>query len=376
MPYRQPGSPYWYISFSGPDGRRVRESSGTPAFEEAKALEAKRRVEVHQLKRWGEKPPRLFEEVLGTYLAATTRKRSHVRDLFSAANLRPHFTGRVVSAQDPEHVEAYIALRRSHKPQPCDATIAKELLLYSAAVTHCNKKLNWDLENPVAGHVPKVTVDLPVWLTKEQADDLIEKCRGKGRRGAARGEDALILDFVELGLATGMRSGEMVQLEWSRVDFGARLIYFRVRDQKSKVPGSIPLNDWACAVLRRRLAFRQRHCERAAHVFTHSDGERVKSLKKAFARAAEDAGLTDATPHTLRHTFAAWLVQAGVPLRTVQDLLRHKDIKTTLIYAHLAPENTREAVKLLDQIQTASRHSRAGTGTTGQNPVIIPRPSR
>lgn len=375
MPYRQPGSPNWYISFTGADGRRVRESSGSTSREEAKALEGRKRAEVHQEKRWGEKPPRTFEQVMGAYLAATTRKRSHNRDLFSAANLTRHFAGRLVHAQDPEHVEAYLPLRRSHKPPASDATIAKELLLYSAAVNHCNAKLGWDLTNPVRGHVPKVETDMPLWLRKEQAKTLIEHC-STGRRGAARGEGALVLDFVELGLATGMRSGEILGLEWGRVDFGARLIYFGSRNQKSKVPGSIPLNEWAMAVLRRRLAFRAKHCERSAWVFCRSSGEGVKSMKKAFRIVAKAAGLKGATPHTLRHTFAAWLVQASVPLRTVCDLMRHKDIKTTMIYAHLAPENTREAVKVLDQIQSETRHSGSSTGTSGQNPVIIPMPTR
>lgn len=374
MPYRQPGSPYWYISYTTGEKdqrRRVRESSGTASYEEAKALEGKRRHEAHQLRKWGEKPPRTFEEVMGAYLAATTKKTSHDRDLYCAANLAKHFRGRLVNAQDPEHVEAYAPLRRSHTPPASDATIAKELLLYSGAVTYCNDKLGWELENPVTGHVPKVIVDAPRWLRKDQAWALIDKCKGEGRRGAARGEDPIILDFVELGLATGMRSGEMLRLEWERVDFGARLIYFRVRDQKGRVPGSIPLNDWALEVLRRRLAFRRKYCERSPWVFCRANGARVKSVKKAFARAADDAGLKDISPHVLRHTFAAWLVQAGVPLRTVCDLMRHKDIKTTMIYAHLAPENTREAVGVLDRIQTESRHSGTETGGSSRNPVKI-----
>lgn len=308
---------------------------------------------------------------MGAYLAASTKKTSHVRDLFSAARLTAHFKGHLVNAQDPEYVEAYLTLRRSHAPPAAEATIAKELLVYSAAVTYCNDKLGWALENPVAGHVPKVVVDMPRWLRKDEAWALRDHCKGEGRRGAARGEDPLILDFVELGLATGMRSGEILKLEWDRVDFGARLIYFRVANQKSRVPGSIPLNDWALEVLRRRQAFRRKYCERSPWVFCRASGKRVQSMKKAFARAADDAGLKDVTPHALRHSFGAWLVQAGVPLRTVCDLMRHKDIKTTMIYAHLAPENTREAIKVLDQIQTASRHSVVATDTTGHNPVKI-----
>jgi Phage integrase family len=51
----------------------------------------------------------------------------------------------------------------------------------------------------------------------------------------------------------------------------------------------------------------------------------------------------------LRHTFASRLVMAGVDLRTVQELMGHKDIKMTLRYAHLSPDHTRQAMETLEQ---------------------------
>jgi integrase family protein len=51
--------------------------------------------------------------------------------------------------------------------------------------------------------------------------------------------------------------------------------------------------------------------------------------------------------HTLRHTFASWLVQKGVPLHTVAELMGHRSIAMTQRYAHLSPESLRNAVNLL-----------------------------
>lgn len=119
---------------------------------------------------------------------------------------------------------------------------------------------------------------------------------------------------------------------------------------------SIPLNDDAVRVLRRRQQLRrERGHDQPGHespwAFAHKkDGSQIGAIKTSFYAAAAQAGLPDISPHTLRHTFAAWLVQAGVPLRTVCELCRHKDIRTTMRYAHLAPENTRDAVKVLDRL--------------------------
>jgi len=68
-------------------------------------------------------------------------------------------------------------------------------------------------------------------------------------------------------------------------------------------------------------------------------GEKVKSVKTAFQKACRKAGLEGVSVHSLHHTFASHLIMAGVPIKTVQVLLGHKSIGTTLdIYRHLSPD--------------------------------------
>jgi integrase len=72
------------------------------------------------------------------------------------------------------------------------------------------------------------------------------------------------------------------------------------------------------------------------------------SVKKSFSTACKKAGISDFRIHDMRHTCAAWLVQKGVPIYEVKELLGRSMIQMTERYAHLTPENIRAAVAVLD----------------------------
>ena len=81
MPYRRKKSSIWCASFTGPDGQRVRRSTGTTNKEEAKALEVKWKLETFRQRQWQTQPPRLFDELMLGYLKATAEvKRSADKD--------------------------------------------------------------------------------------------------------------------------------------------------------------------------------------------------------------------------------------------------------------------------------------------------------
>jgi integrase len=156
-------------------------------------------------------------------------------------------------------------------------------------------------------------------------------------------------DFIRIGLYVGMRPGEILGLEWRRVDLSRNLIYFGADNQKSGKVGSVPLNERAREAIIARARFRATWCPASPWVFCDREGERIASVKKSFASARDAAGLVDLHPHDLRRTCGAWLAMAGVSIKDIAAILRHSDIRVTdRVYTPIAPESLRGALGALD----------------------------
>jgi integrase len=334
MPYRQKGSKFWYIRVPGPLGR-TRRSSGTTDYKEAAALEARLQVEDYNARVWGREPTRFFSTLMVDFLKACADEDRFERYDHATKALRRHFDGRALNgdgAISRQHINEYKAARAKEGAAP--ATVRKELLVLSAAINHAVREWGWNIDNPVKGRLPKKAPSRVRWITPKEAGKLID--------AAARQKRAKYLaGFITLALNTGMRRGELTGLTWDRVDFVHRKIYLEPEHQKSRRRDAIPLNDAAVAALKAQLGCNKKY------VFTNR-GHPLQSVRKAFDAACKTAGIENFHVHDLRHTFAAWMVQAGVDIRQVADIMRHKDITTTMIYAHLAPESGRAAVERME----------------------------
>ncbi|WP_456378978.1 tyrosine-type recombinase/integrase [Thiolapillus sp.] len=271
---------------------------------------------------------------------SVNKKSGDSRDKQCLKNLYPIFTGKVLSTLTAVDARSYIDNRK--QKGIAAGTINKEIGMFSAALNWAKRELEWDVPNPFQGRRLKEPPGRNRWLSKKEALRLIQ--------AAAQSHKAPhLVDFIILGLNTGMRPGEMLALDWDRVDLTENLLYFNEGDQKNDRLGSVPINRDARSALIRRANFRAEHCPDSPWVFCRKNGSRILRIKRSFRTAVKNAGLEDVRPHDLRRTCGSWLAQSGVSIQTISLLLRHSDISVTeRIYAHLSPVEIRAAVDVLE----------------------------
>jgi integrase len=145
--------------------------------------------------------------------------------------------------------------------------------------------------------------------------------------------------YILAALQTGARRGELASLRWSDIDMKARTIAFaKTKNGERRV---VPLTD----TLREALQALPRPLDPQAEVFPALSADAVTI---AFRRLTRDLGIPNLRFHDLRHDVASTLTMAGVPQRTVMEILGHKDPRMTLRYQHLTPAHLREAMTALD----------------------------
>ena len=179
-----------------------------------------------------------------------------------------------------------------------------------------------------------------VFLTHDQFNRLVEV--------AARNTRAPYLaDLITVAVMTGCRRGELLGLEWSRVDLDASTIRLGASDTKAGKARLVAVNNVAREALQRRADYRAQHCKDARWVFCGRDGERIAGIKTSFRHACKAVGLAGVRFHDLRHTCGSWLAQAGVPQSHIAEVLGHSTLRMSERYTHIAAETARAAVAKL-----------------------------
>lgn len=154
-----------------------------------------------------------------------------------------------------------------------------------------------------------------------------------------------ITPIILLTINTGLRRGELFSLKWMDINLKTKIVTVQGETAKSGTTRHIPLNVESLEVLKNWKA--QNKGE--TRVFSGKDGARMDNIKSGWSTVVTNAKINNFRFHDLRHTFASNLVMKGVPLNTVRELLGHSDLKTTLRYAHLAPDHKADAVSLLNR---------------------------
>ena len=193
-------------------------------------------------------------------------------------------------------------------------------------------------DNPAADiPAPKLGKKLPKVLAIPDVSKLLAT-RIAGRDPARRARDNAVMELL---YASGVRRAEVANIDLNDVDLRSRSIRIHGKGNKERI---VHVNKTTAAAIDSYLRYRPRSNDPA--LFLGRGGKRLtpRHVWKIFREIYEISGIKyAASPHTLRHSFATHLHDAGVDLITIQHLLGHESIATTQIYTHVSTEQTRRA---------------------------------
>jgi len=240
----------------------------------------------------------------------------------------------------PEHIRKYqnhLFMERKLAPRTVKSRTSALRFLYVQTL-----KRPYMLEHLP---IPKVPLKLPTVLTQEEVQRMIEAASHLMHR-------TILMTLY----STGMRRGELCRLKVSDIDSQRKIIHIRVG--KGSKDRDVPLS----ATLLETLREYWRWLKPKTWPFPgyvrgwRSDVPMTdKVVWHACKQAAERAGITKrVSPHTLRHSYATHLLEAGADLRTIQYLLGHAEIKHTIVYLHLSQKHLHAVTNPLDDLQVSS----------------------
>lgn len=260
---------------------------------------------------------RTWDEAASRWLDETRHKATHLNDVAKIEVLDAWFSGRALDSIKGDHISK---VGRKIADRTSAANANRYLALIRSIFRRAHQVWEWTSRCPKVLMYPERKRRVR-WLTPREAHRLILKLPDHQR------------DLVRFALATGLRHGNIVGLQWSQIDMRRRLAWIHADQAKARRPISVPLSASAMEVLRRR---RKDH---EIHVFVYRDRPIRCANTKAWRDALAALKIKDFRWHDLRHTWASWHVQNGTPLHVVQELGGWQSEAMVKRYAHLAPSH-------------------------------------
>lgn len=238
------------------------------------------------------------------------------------------------------HVRAYIAARKREgvsKKKPSGTgpgTIRAEL-------THLRTALRWAaaeafISPPRPFSIPLQAKARDRWLTRAECDALVDAAKQPHTRM-----------WLMLMLHTACRPTAALELPWKAVDFDRRVVAYPAKEGGKKRV-SVPIND---DLLNELLAARERAISEWVVEWA---GGAIKRNRAAWVTVRDDSGIAHCTRHDLRRTAGSLMLQAGVKIEIVSEILGHANINITKkVYAHLTVDHLREGVATLSRPRSA-----------------------
>jgi len=344
---KRSGVTVYFIRFRDQHGRRVEEMVGASKREAEARLRA-RRVEVDRgkftskraAKKAAEAEPTLKAFVADFMEKVASRTRSnHYRDRFRPLLAVADMQDRKLSTITRADLDAYVGNRAQ---EVTASTLRKDIIAMRKLFTMAVEWGKLDRSPAFGVKAPSEPKAEARYLSVEEVERL--------KLAAA----PWLRPLISLALATGMRLKELTMLRWSDWDENAGVLH--VAENTKTGTRTCPVGIAAKAILD-GLRERQRNSvvlRKVPFIFAsdagadYTDEDTRRRISRDTSAAATKAGLGGATFHSLRHSAASLMVQAGVPLFEVGQILGHSTPTMTQRYSHLAPGHLKTAMAHLD----------------------------
>lgn len=339
---------YWAVFAEG--GKRkwlkigaVSKSKARAILKELEAERARDRLDILYLKKINFYE---FTEIYLRYVKTNKSESSYKREAYTVRKLKEFYGDIPISKFDTQLVESYKPRRVEDGVK--NKTINRELEIFRHMLTIARDSM-------YLSKAPKFKM-LPIkvapvrFLSTDEVAKLLEN------------STPWLKPMIIMMLNSGMRFSEVKNLKFEDVDFNKNVICIKSAKNSSNRISSftdfrvIPMNE----ALRNTLLWishfyidpkTQISNERMSHqmnyVFCKPDGSPVGSIRTSFIKACRKAGINSTDTYILRHTFASHLIMNGIDLVTIQKLLGHSSVTTTMIYAHISDSHKAESVKVL-----------------------------
>jgi len=264
---------------------------------------------------------------------------SYLRDIRQLGEYLESHTDKTLQTASEKEINEYIAHLRSQGKSV--ATVSRSIASTKCFYSHLLNS-GYISQNPAINIVPDKTAQkLPQILTSKEVELLLDQPEcvdAKGYRDKA---------MLELLYATGIRVSELINLDVDDVNLSAGILRCRSKDKERYIPmystAIKALSEYAEFIRPDMIASPDEKS-----FFVNVNGERMsrQGFWKIIKAYQQKAGIEkDITPHTLRHSFAAHLLENGADLHSIQEMLGHADISSTQIYSQLVKKQLKDVYK-------------------------------
>lgn len=335
--YQRKDSPYWWIDVVLPDGRRVCQSTRVRDQTAATEYLVRLKAEAYDARHTGHRPDRSWKEAVTRFLDELENPKRLGECRIHLRQLHPFLSEHLLKEVRMDALQPFIR-HRKNVDGVANASINRALEIVRRILHLARDEWDWIASFPRIRMLsePRRRVR---FLTQPEADALLEVL------------PAHLRPVVSFALTTGCRMGEILNLEWTRVDLNRRVAWLEHGTTKNGDGRGIPLNTDAVLALRAAEGGHGRWC------FTYR-GQRMERVGSGWKRALRRVQITEFRFHDLRHTWASWHVTNGTSLQELMKLGGWKSYEMVLRYAHLAPDHLSNAAARIERrVEAVERSS-------------------